>query len=522
MIEVRGELAGMLLVYGRSSTTSATPSLDVAIATAHQGLGPRARGARASSSGHLIAERGHHRFDDRPGRRRTSARSGRLREARLQAGRRAAALRARRRRRAGTTGCSWTCSPASSCSVRRCHGLGRRRGCSRGSRTTRRRQAPHRAARRTSTGEGCAVDELKQAVAEDRLVLLPVERAARRRHDLQPAPDRRARPGSSSITLRGYRQALGLAAPDPDAEALGTTDLEGGEGHGRDRRGRLLDRGRRSRSRACSGASMARYAEALRALFAQTFLEPGDSELELARRLRRARREELLPLASRAAATHVFLLHLQQLLRNDVLGIAERTSRQGLRHAPRRRSRSPTSSASPSWRETVDVEELGGARRPPLQARGRGRSSQPVRVVKQIGDAVMLVSPDAEARCRARCLALIERADGRGRTSRRCAPASRSARRSTAGATGSARPVNVASRLTGRARPGAVLVSDDGQGARSATTTFAWSDGGREEAQGPQQAAQDLPARRAATDVTVHALRQGPRRASSARATTAR
>ena len=33
------------------------------------------------------------------------------------------------------------------------------------------------------------------------------------------------------------------------------------------------------------GREMVRFAEALRILFTQTFLEPGDSELELARRL---------------------------------------------------------------------------------------------------------------------------------------------------------------------------------------------------------------------------------------------
>ena len=139
------------------------------------------------------------------------------------------------------------------------------------------------------------------------------------------------------------------------------------------------------------GRGMVRYAEALRVLFAQTFLEPGDSELELARRLESAA-SELLPLSSRLL-DHVFLLHMRQLLRNDVIGIAERTSGKV----------SDTTETAVAFAdlvgftelgETVDVEELGGlAGR--LSKLASEVVAQPVRVVKQIGDAVMLVSPDA-------------------------------------------------------------------------------------------------------------------------------
>ena len=128
-------------------------------------------------------------------------------------------------------------------------------------------------------------------------------------------------------------------------------------------------------------------------LFAETFLQPGDSELDLARRLESAA-GELLPLSGRML-DHVFLLHLRQLLRNDVIGIAERTSGKV----------SDTSETAVAFAdlvgftelgETVDVEELGGlASRLAELARRGGRST--VRVVEADRDAVMLVSPDAEA-----------------------------------------------------------------------------------------------------------------------------
>ena len=61
-----------------------------------------------------------------------------------------------------------------------------------------------------------------------------------------------------------------------------------------------------------------------------------------------------------------------------------------------------------------------------------------MRLVKQIGDAVMLVSPDPAPMVET-TLTLIERAAGAEQLPRAARPASPAARRSTAGATGSAR-----------------------------------------------------------------------------------
>jgi adenylate cyclase len=323
--------------------------------------------------------------------------------------------------------------------------------------------------------EGCEVAELEQAVAEDRLVLLPVERllAGDKRYSQRQIAEEA---GLDLDHLRRYRQALGLAAPDPDAEVLGNADLEGAKDTAAIAAAGFSTEDTLEVTRVL-GRGMVRFAEALRTLFAQTFLEPGDTELELARRLQ-SQAEELLPLSSRLL-DHVFLLHLQQLLRNDVLGIAERTS-------GKVSDRTDTAVAFADLvgftelGETVDVEELGG-----LAGRLSKMASevveQPVRVVKQIGDAVMFVSPDAAAAV-STCLDLIARAeDEENFPPLRAGVAFGPAINRWGDWFGST--VNVASRLTGRARPGAVLVSDTVK-ERVGDDTFAWSEAGEKKLKG--------------------------------------
>src|SRR4051812_19669018 len=70
--------------------------------------------------------------------------------------------------------------------------------------------------------EGCSVEELRQAVAEDRLVLLPVERFL----SGDPAYSQRDIAQETGLGLERlvqFRQALGLAVPDPDAKVLTET-----------------------------------------------------------------------------------------------------------------------------------------------------------------------------------------------------------------------------------------------------------------------------------------------------------
>ena len=340
-------------------------------------------------------------------------------------------------------------------------------------------------------GEGSSVDDLKRAVEEDRLVLLPLERVLS--GDVSQSQREIAEESGLELErLIEFRQALGRAVPDPDAKVFSEQDAEASK-----RAVELQQAGFPLEDTIevarVLGRGMARYAEALRVLFAQTYLEAGDSELELARKLQRGA-EELLPLSSQLL-DHVFLLHMRQLLRTDYIGMAEMSSGKI----------TDTTDTAVAFAdlvgftelgETVDVEELGGLASRLAKMAGEV-VTHPVRLVKQIGDAVMLVSPDAGAAVDA-CLTLVERAEAEDDFPPLRAGVSYGPAVNRWGDWfGST--VNVASRLTARARPNAVLVSaavKDSIGA----DTFAWSEAGEKKLKGLNQPLTTYRPRRPSTD----------------------
>jgi adenylate cyclase len=317
--------------------------------------------------------------------------------------------------------------------------------------------------------EGCSVDELREAVEEDRLVLLPVERLIAGDSTYSPR-DLAEKTGLDVERFNEFRQALGLAVPDPDASVLTEEDLETSRDAAALEEAGFPFEDTVEVSRVL-GRGMVRYADALRVLFAKTFLQAGDSEVDLARRLKEAA-GELMPLSSRML-DHVFLLHMRQLLRNDYIGLAERTSGKV----------SDTTDTAVAFAdlvgftelgETVDVEELGGLAG--KLARMAGEVVEPpVRLVKQIGDAVMLVSPDAKAAVET-CLELVKRAEGDDDLpALRAGVAYGPAVNRWGDWFGST--VNVASRLAARARPNAVLVTEAVRDC-AGEDAFAWSEAG--------------------------------------------
>jgi len=97
----------------------------------------------------------------------------------------------------------------------------------------------------------------------------------------------------------------------------------------------------------------------------------------------------------------------------------------------------------------------------------------PVRFVKSIGDAVMLVSPEP-APLLAAMLALIEATESGDDFLRlRAGVTTGMAVNRTGDWFGS--PVNLASRITGAARPGSVLVSEAARDAIGDSAGFEWS-----------------------------------------------
>src|SRR3954470_24320573 len=322
--------------------------------------------------------------------------------------------------------------------------------------------------------DGCGVDELRAAVDEDRLVLLPVERflagdVAYSQHDIAEQA------GLGLDQLAAFRQALRLPVPGPPAQGVTPEDLQTANDAASLGEVGFPFEDTLEVTRVL-GLGMSRYAEALRVLFAQTFIQPGDNEVDLARRLADAA-GELMPLSSRML-DHVFLLHMRQLLRNDYIGMAERASGRV----------SDTADTTVAFAdlvgftelgESVGVEELGGLAGRLTQIAGEV-VEQPVRVVKQIGDAVMLVSTDVPATVET-CLALIDRAEAEEDfPPLRAGVAYGPAVNRWGDWFGST--VNVASRLTARARAGAVLATQAVHDA--AEDRFDWSPAGDKKLKG--------------------------------------
>lgn len=322
--------------------------------------------------------------------------------------------------------------------------------------------------------DGVPVEELRRAVAEDRLALLPVERL------LSDEPRYSAREiaelsGLDLEFFQTHRRALGLPVADPDERAYGDEDLETARLGCRYRAAGFPDDEALEVTRVL-GQGMARYAEATRSLVGETFLEAGTDERELGHRYADVARD-LLPLATPFLG-HVFTLHMQQVLRQDAITREQRLSGR-LAEGQDLTVAFADLVGFTALGESVPVEELGGV---------AGRLSRlagdvvepPVRIVKLIGDAVMLVSPRPPEMVET-ALALVETAaEDPGFPPLRAGLAHGPTVSRWGDFFGST--VNVASRLTERARAASVLATEpvrDAVGDR-----VAWSYAGPKELKG--------------------------------------
>ncbi len=335
--------------------------------------------------------------------------------------------------------------------------------------------------------KGAGVEELRRAVAEDRLVLLPVERylSGEARYTARELSELS---GVEIDFLAASRRALGLPVPGLDDRIFGEQDLEAARLGRSHREAGFADEDALEVTRVL-GQGMSAYAEATRALVARTFMEPGLDEHELARRYC-AVAEQLMPLAG-PWLEHVFAMHLQQSLRTDA--ITEEQRRTGRLDDTRETVVAFADVVGfTELGESVPVEELGGV---------AGRLSRlaaeavdpPVRLVKLIGDAVMLVCPEPVPMLDT-TLRLVDAAgDDANLPPLRAGVASGQAVHRWGDWFGA--PVNLASRLTTRARPASVLVTDAIR--EAAGDAFAFSDAGAKKLKGISSPVHAYRARRA-------------------------
>ena len=303
--------------------------------------------------------------------------------------------------------------------------------------------------------EGVTLEELHEAVAAGRLTLLPVERALAGDGDRYSPREIAEISGLDLDLVQRFSAALGVPVPDPDEKSGTEADLEAVRRAKALRDAGLPEEGMLQVSRTI-GMAMARIAEANRELTVRTLMQPGDTERDLAQRFAAAA-EHMLPLIE-PTLVYAFQAHMLEQIRRDVIGAADLASGE-IRG---------TVNLAVCFADLVEFTRLGEEIAPEELGAVAGRFEEmatavaepPVRLVKMIGDAAMLVSAEVEPVLDA-ALRLIEAAEGEGQEF----PVLRAgiAFGPTLAQSGDyyGSSVNLASRITGIARPGSVLVDEE-------------------------------------------------------------
>lgn len=323
--------------------------------------------------------------------------------------------------------------------------------------------------------EGFTLDDMRRSPAP---MLLPAERAI--------SPGRAVSPREIAETtgldlafLAALRRAHGVPVPDdPDEPVAVETDIEAarvvktfldaglGEEH-------VLAVAR------VLGQGLAQASEVMRQTVLDAVLRPGATEVELGRAYA-ALVEQIAPMLG-PMITNMLRVHLRHMVDTETISAAERQA--GVLPGAR--------DVAVLFADLVGFtrmgEELDPASLQEVAARladlALGVTEHPVRFVKSIGDAVMLVAPEAEALLHAG-LALIDAAEAEGeefpqlRVGIAFGPAV-----SRAGDWFGS-PVNLASRVTAIARPGSLLVAESAHDVLRAADGIDWSYAGERRVKG--------------------------------------
>lgn len=303
-------------------------------------------------------------------------------------------------------------------------------------------------------GEGVPLAELREAVEGGRLTLLPVERALAGDGPRYTPREVAEISGVELELLQRATAALGIPYSDPDRRALTEAELEQARRLREFREAGLPEEGIVQVARTI-GIGTARIAEANREQVIRTMMRPGDTERDLALRFAAAA-EHMLPVFE-PILLYALRAHMLEQIRRDVIGAADLASGQ----------MGTAAEVSVCFADLVGFTRLGeqvateelGLVAGRLEELATDVAEPPVRLVKLIGDAAMLVSTDAEAMVEA-ALSMVEAAEAEGDEfpRLRAGIAHGSAHSQSGDYYG--RPVNLASRLTAIARPGAVLLDE--------------------------------------------------------------
>jgi adenylate cyclase len=314
--------------------------------------------------------------------------------------------------------------------------------------------------------DGFSLDDLRKAVQENRLALLPVDEVLGGAYSAEEIEERTDLPAGMMVRIRRLH---GLPEPRPEDKVFSEEDIEAA------RSTKLfLDAGfseeRIIEITRVLGEGMGRLATTIIAAFAQTFLQKGDNEEEVA--LRFAELAEQLTPATAPILVAAFNAHLREAVSRAMLGRAELESGDALGSQELAVCFADLAGFTRLGNQ-VEVLELGtvAGRLAELSA---SITESPVRLIKTIGDAAMFVSPDP-APLVGVALELIAAFEREDLPSLRAGIASGPALVRAGDYYGNS--VNLASRVTGVARPGSVLCTQDVRDA--APDGYEWSPAGR-------------------------------------------
>jgi adenylate cyclase len=324
-------------------------------------------------------------------------------------------------------------------------------------------------------GEGVALSELRRTTATGTVIFLPADRAIVG-PERYTAVEVAERSGVDLEFLAAARRAMGLPTPEPDEAVYTDAELESARRVLVAREAGISDEEILELLRIL-GRGLSQAAEALRALPLKLVLEPGMSERELATRYGEAA-EQLYPMVD-PLISNVLALHLRHSAQSEVISAMERSG-----------GRLPGSrEVAVCFADLVGFTRLGEEVAPEelghlagrLEALASEVAAPPVRLVKTIGDAAMLASPDPDPLLKA-ALDLVEAADAEGADFPQLRAGAALGLALPRAGDWFGRPVNLASRITAIARPGSVLVEREVRD--SAGDAYAWSFAGERKLRG--------------------------------------
>ncbi len=323
--------------------------------------------------------------------------------------------------------------------------------------------------------DGVPMSELRRGTASGTVILLPADRVI-------VGPERYTAAEVAELSgveiefLTAARRAMGLPIPDPDEPVYTEGELDSARRTLAARQAGISDEDILELLRVL-GRGLSQAAEALRALPLKLVLEPGMSESELANRYGQAA-AQLYPMVD-PLISNMLALHLRHTAQSEVISAMERS---GGRLPGSREIAVCFADLVGFTRlgEEVAPEELGhlAAR---LEALASDAAEPPVKLVKTIGDAAMLTSPEPESLLDA-ALKLIDAANAEGEDFPQLRAGAAIGLALPRAGDWFGRPVNLASRITAIARPGSVLAEREVR--ESAGDAYAWSFAGERRLRG--------------------------------------